>query len=89
MPLSSDLAALDPALRELLAARSPLVSATSPLPHDLPLGAGGLGLDSIALAELVLECEERFGLASAAEILAGPPLTVGGLAAALRASVSV
>jgi acyl carrier protein len=50
------------------------------LDPSLPLGAGGLGLDSIAIAELLLACEERFGITIAAELLAGEPLTVGRLA---------
>jgi len=44
---------------------------------DLPLGAGGLGLDSIALVEVLLECEDRFGVTMAAELLERPSLTVG------------
>ena len=31
-------------------------------PLDVPLGEGGLGLDSIEIVELVLNCEERAGL---------------------------
>jgi acyl carrier protein len=78
---------LEKSVRDLLRARSPRARSTAALPDDLPLGAGGLGLDSIALAELVIECEERLGLATAAELLAGPPLTVGGLVAHLRAAL--
>jgi len=52
---------------------------------DLPLGAGGLGLDSIAIVEVLLACEERFGVVIAAELLAGEPLTLGRLADSLRA----
>jgi acyl carrier protein len=78
---------LEDSVRDLLLARSPLAAKPAGLPDDLPLGAGGLGLDSIALAELLLECEARFGLATAAELLAGPPLTVGRLVAHVRAVV--
>jgi acyl carrier protein len=42
-----------------------------------PLGAGGVGLDSIAIVEVLLACEERFGLVIAAELLEGERLTVG------------
>ncbi len=49
---------------------------------DVPLGADGLGLDSIAIAEVLLVCETRFGV-SAVELLAGPPLTVRRLIAAI------
>jgi len=53
----------------------------------LPLGAGGIGLDSIALVEVLLECEETFGVAIAAEALAGSALTVGSLIEYLRMRV--
>jgi len=53
----------------------------------LPLGSGGLGLDSIALVEVLVECEEVFGVTMAAEALAGSPLTVGSLIEALQARV--
>ena len=81
--------AVDPAasVHDLLLARSPLARNDVGLADDLLLGPGGLGLDSIALAELLLECEARFGLATAAELLAGPPLTVGRLVAHVRAVV--
>lgn len=59
----------------ILRARSPGVDLT----HDLPLGAGGLGLDSIALVEVLLECEEVFAADLATETLAADPLTVGAL----------
>ena len=78
---------LSDSVRDLLLARSPLARRDAGLADDVPLGAGGLGLDSIALAELLLECEARFGLATAAELLAGPPLTVGRLVAHVRAVV--
>jgi acyl carrier protein len=40
-----------------------------------PLGGDGVGLDSIALAEVLLECEERFG-AEVADLLDGGAVTV-------------
>lgn len=48
------------------------------------LGGGGLGLDSIALVEVLLECEDRFGVEVAAEVLAQSPLTVGLLVERIR-----
>ena len=47
--------------------------------HDaLSLGSDGLGLDSVAMVEVLLECEERFGVTIAAELLErAAPLTVG------------
>lgn len=32
------------------------------LGHELPLGDGGLGLDSIDIVELLVRCEDRLGL---------------------------
>jgi acyl carrier protein len=79
--------AIEESVLDLLRARSPLaerLARGTGLSADLPLGTGGLGLDSIALVELLLEVEQRFALAAAAELLAGPPLTVGLLLAHLR-----
>jgi acyl carrier protein len=73
-------------VRELLLSRSPRARSGVALADDLLLGAGGLGLDSIATVELLLDCERQLGLATTAELLAGPPLTVGRLAAHVRAS---
>ncbi len=65
----------------ILNARNPGIE----LHTDTPLGSGGLGLDSIALVEVLLECEDRFGVAIAAEALAHSPLTVGSLLDKIRA----
>lgn len=54
---------------------------------DLRLGADGLGLDSIALVEVLLQCEEAFGVTIASEALAAPSLTVGFLIETLQARV--
>ena len=55
------------------------------LPSDLPLGATGLGLDSIAMIEVLLACEERFGVAFAEDFVADESLTIGGLTDHVRA----
>jgi acyl carrier protein len=80
--------AIDDAIRDLLCSRAPLARDRADLPDNLRLGAGGLALDSIALVELLLDCERRFGIRAAAELLAGEPLTVGRLADHVRAAVS-
>lgn len=72
------------AVRDVLRFRARL-AVDDALPEDLRLGPGGLGLDSISLAELLLDCERRFGLPSSAGLLAGPPLTVGLLISHVRA----
>jgi len=43
---------------------------------DVPLGAGGLGMDSVAVVMLLLECEARWGVSFPAEMLE-QPLTLG------------
>jgi len=86
---------VEESVRELLRVRSPLARSFAELPADLPaglpdplpLGPGGLGLDSIALVELLLDCEYRFGIGGSAALLAGPPLTVDLLVAHIRAAV--
>jgi hypothetical protein len=45
-----------------------------------PLGAGGLGLDSVALLETVLACEALVGRPLPELLLAAGPLTAGDLA---------
>jgi hypothetical protein len=50
-------------------------------PEHASLGKGGLDLDSIEIAELVIECEERAGLpgSRATQLLEAGPVTVGRL----------
>ena len=58
-----------------------------PVPDDAALGAEGLGLDSIEIVELLLDCEERLGIdvpaveepAARDGWLERGPITVGGL----------
>lgn len=80
---------IDEAVRDLVRSRAPLARAQAELADDLRLGHGGLGMDSIALVELLLDCERRFGFRPGswrpADLLEGPPLTVGRLAAHVRA----
>jgi hypothetical protein len=49
------------------------------------LGGGGVNLDSIALVEVLLECEDRFGVTVAAEMLDRPSLSVGLLVTRIEA----
>lgn len=56
------------------------------LSDDLRLGSGGVGLDSIALVELLIDCGERFAVSPPVVLLEGGPLTVGRLVAGLRAA---
>ncbi|MGN6186141.1 MAG: hypothetical protein ACTHQM_21120 [Thermoanaerobaculia bacterium] len=45
---------------------------------DVAIGANGLGLDSIAIAEVLLDCERRFG-GSFVDLLERTPLTLRAL----------
>lgn len=49
--------------------------------HDLDLGPGGFGLDSISLTELLIVCEDHFGLPFPYTLFDEGPLTVGRLLA--------
>lgn len=71
-------------VRKLVRERAFMVRGDADLPDDRPLGAGGFGLDSIALAELLLDCERRFGTAGSTDLLAVESLTLGDLVAHVR-----
>lgn len=47
---------------EMVRRRAPHIPATVPDADCGPLGADGLGLDSIAIAEVLLDVEEAFGV---------------------------
>ena len=72
---------IEDAVVALLRSRASLAEGRS-LPGDLLIGTGGLGLDSIAMVELLLDCEQRFGV-DTTELLEGEPLTLGRLLAHL------
>jgi acyl carrier protein len=80
--------AIEDEVRALLRSRTLLAPGSTPLPEDVRLGAGGLGLDSISLVEVLLDCERRFGIPPLVDLLAGPPLTVGRLVEAVRAAAT-
>lgn len=80
-------AEIEEAVRELVRSRAPLCRDRAHLPPDLPLAAGGLGLDSISMAELLLDCQRRFGIPAPVELLAETPLTLGRLVAHVRVAV--
>jgi acyl carrier protein len=44
---------------------------------NLPLGGSGLGLDSIRLVEVLVDCEEELSVTIADEVLDQPSFTVG------------
>jgi acyl carrier protein len=50
------------------------------LADDVSLGSDGIGLDSIEIVELLLECDERLGNgARAEELLEAGPIRIGSL----------
>jgi acyl carrier protein len=65
------------AVREILSARG---ASPDALTEHAELGSNGLGLDSISIAEVLLDCEQRFGIPFA-DLLDGNPITVAGLIA--------
>jgi acyl carrier protein len=69
-------------VRDLVRARAP----HGELTDDAPLGTHGLGLDSISMAELLLDCEDRFGV-DATPLLEREPLTLGALIAHVQMQV--
>jgi acyl carrier protein len=74
---------IDIIVRDIVRARASRAVTDATLPGNLTLGAEGLGLDSIAIAELLLDCEQRFGV-SVISLLEGEPLTLTRLIAHLK-----
>jgi acyl carrier protein len=58
-------------VRDMVASHAP----SQTFDDKMPLGGDGIGLDSIAIAEVLIACEERFGVELAA-LLEKPPLTI-------------
>jgi acyl carrier protein len=77
MPPHADLGTT---VRELLLERWPGRFTPAQLTDDVSLGERGLGLDSIEIVELLLDCDDRFGLAANPDdLLDGGPITVSRL----------
>lgn len=77
---------IDSIVQDIVRSRASRIVADGALPGDVVLGADGLGLDSIAIAEVLLECEHRFGVSTLA-LLEGEPLTLTRLVTHLIASL--
>ena len=71
---------IDSIVRDIVRART---SRTDDLTADATLGSDGLGLDSISIAEVLLDCQQRFGV-SVIALLEGEPLTLRRLVAHLE-----
>lgn len=72
---------IEEGVREILRSHT----SSDDLPSELPLGASGLGLDSIGMVEVLLACEERFGVTFAEDFVADESLTIGRLTDSVRA----
>jgi acyl carrier protein len=63
-------------VRNTVRARVPDAWYGRDLPDDTAVGQAGLGLDSIAIVELLLDCEAALGVPFPAAIFDSGPLTV-------------
>lgn len=63
-------------LREIILTSWPHRFSPEQLGDDVSLGSDGLGLDSVEVAEVLLACEERCGMAATEELFAIVPLTI-------------
>lgn len=77
---------IDNIVQDIVRARASRMTAGGAFSRDVPLGADGIGLDSIAIAEVLLDCEHRFGV-SVIALLEGEPLTLTRLVAHLTGSL--
>lgn len=72
----SERAATDQTVLGILGGMRPDCVSPAGMSDDTQLGSGGLGLDSIEIAELLLACEERYGVA-VGDLLDDAALTFG------------
>ncbi|HEX8253480.1 MAG TPA: phosphopantetheine-binding protein [Thermoanaerobaculia bacterium] len=76
----TDIAAI---VRAIVAAHAP----SNAFDDATPIGSAGAGLDSIALAEVLLGCEQRFGV-EVASLLGSEALTIERLARHIDAQLA-
>jgi acyl carrier protein len=77
---------IDSIVQDIVRARASRIATGDALPVNIALGAEGLGLDSIAIAEVLLDCEQRFGV-SVIALLEEEPLTLTRLVTHLTRSL--
>ena len=63
----------------IVAARLPVALQAVASGRDQQLGRNGLGLDSVTIVEILLECEQQFDMPFPASLFDAGPLTVGRL----------
>lgn len=66
-------------LRCVILSHLPLASRDQGVHDSTRIGPEGAGLDSVAIVELLLACEEVTGIPFTADVLADGPLTIGHL----------
>lgn len=69
-------AAIDASIRNLIARHRGTVDEASALNPDLSLGPEGVGFDSVALVEMLLTCEQMFGVRLPADVFERQALTI-------------
>ncbi len=74
---------IDQAVRELVRKRVSHSVSHHELSGEVLLGSNGLGLDSIAIAEVLLDCQQQFGV-NVSSLLEGEPLTLARIVAHLE-----
>lgn len=74
----------DAIVRRVLSTRAPLQWRDCALTDDLQLGSTGMGLDSVAIVELLLACEEALGVRIPPTVFDEGQLSVGRLIAFAR-----
>ena len=62
----------------VLRTRAPQIGSADSLDDRMALGGDGLGLDSIAIAEVLLDLQDQFGL-DVQRLMDGEPVTFGRL----------
>lgn len=78
---------IDTGVRQLLARRAG--AGAMALPADTPLGADGVGLDSVAVVEFLVECEGAFGVEIPEEFLVEDRVTLGVVVRAIARAAGV
>jgi len=71
-------------VQEIIFRYSTTVPSPDEISVEMPLGGAGLGLDSVAILDLLFECEKRFGLEPATLLSQHQTLTVGSLLACIE-----
>jgi len=77
------MANIESIVQEIVRTRTSRVIGEDELRGEVSLGAEGLGLDSIAIAEVLLDCQQRFGV-NVTSLLETEPLTLRRLIAHLE-----